>query len=509
MSGIRKALVHAGMTGAVPGTTGSVPWTTGAVPGTTGAVPGTTGAVPPEASSKNDTNRTIKGHTRTLKSVSHVAIFARSLIGKRIDDIEKERPKSKGEDSPTKYHVSVKTDGCASKANLYVKFVGTKEVSKEYPMTQVGGDDRIYEFEVPTIGGLESLIVGNQTEQPIEVKSLEMVVVLSLKTTEVLQTLKALLAKDRLQRSHIVASEDGHVLRVAIEERFVFTIDDDLPIKTTGVKLTCAERGYRLLPDGCITSSTNFEFGAVKKDDILGGKPVMDSVGDLGRPIPTRGNPHPQPVGGIAGKCVNEDQAVALSIKAASAVTRQTYVNMKLKRNDRIHTLSWFSVATSILWVDLCVIHPRAQLYIGAREVGDPNPSWNTLKMYGTSEMEDELKTPDTVGGVETRSQKRVKCTEPLNMIKVKVGVVTANEIRAEQKEYVSLKKVFQLPTLGKEKVTDTGVINPFPYEQTELPDYHGESSSFVSAFLDSVVGGDTVDELSEPNYGLTQVSKT
>ena len=42
--------------------------------------------------------------------------------------------------------------------------------------------------------------------------------------------------------------------------------------------------------------------------------------------------------------------------------------------------------------------------------MGDPNPSWNTLKIYGTSDMEHKLKKPEaeevyTVGVVQTISQ--------------------------------------------------------------------------------------------------------
>ena len=43
-------------------------------------------------------------------------------------------------------------------------------------------------------------------------------------------------------------------------------------------------------------------------------------------------------------------------------------------------------------------------------------------------------------------------------MTEVKVDVMTANEIQAEQKEDVSLKKMFELAMLGKEKVTGENV---------------------------------------------------
>ena len=88
--------------------------------------------------------------------------------------------------------------------------------------------------------------------------------------------------------------------------------------------------------------------------------------------------------------------------------------------------------------------------------MGDPNPSWNTLKIYGPSEMEDKLKKPEaeevyTVGVVETRSQKKVKCTKSLKMTDVKVDAMNANEIQAKQKEDETLKKVFELASLQKE----------------------------------------------------------
>ena len=63
-----------------------------------------------------------------------------------------------------------------------------------------------------------------------------------------------------------------------------------------------------------------------------------------------------------------------------------------------------------------------------------------------------------TVGVVETRSQKKVKCTKPLKMTDVKVDGINANEIQAKQREDETLKKVFELATLQKEKVTGENV---------------------------------------------------
>ena len=57
--------------------------------------------------------------------------------------------------------------------------------------------------------------------------------------------------------------------------------------------------------------------------------------------------------GVIAGKGVNADQSVALGIKAASAVTGQTYANMKLKRNDRVTSISGHKNRITVRGIEL------------------------------------------------------------------------------------------------------------------------------------------------------------